>query len=122
MLLLLLLLLLLMPSQVFEVQAWLAVVVGGLLSYNIIFPTDEPSIARLMGMWSIWCVLLLLLTAVGSSCSCGCTPFCCCMCTHAPAPSFVALHCVLAMASRHAARQADAHAGRQQAGCQSCTL
>jgi hypothetical protein len=40
--------------QVFEVQAWLAVVVGGLLSYNVIFPTDEPSIARLMGMWSIW--------------------------------------------------------------------
>jgi hypothetical protein len=40
--------------QVFEVQAWLAVVVGGLLSFNVIFPTDEPSIARLMGMWSIW--------------------------------------------------------------------
>jgi hypothetical protein len=56
--LLLLPLLLLLFLQVFEVQAWLAVVVGGLLSYNIIFPTDEPSIARLMGMWSIWCVML----------------------------------------------------------------
>ncbi|KAK9805652.1 hypothetical protein WJX72_010235 [[Myrmecia] bisecta] len=39
---------------IFEVQAWLSLVVGGLLSYNIIFPTDEPSIARLIGMWSIW--------------------------------------------------------------------
>ena len=28
--------------------------VGGLLSFNLLFPTDEPSIPRLMGMWSIW--------------------------------------------------------------------
>eukprot|EP00192_Tetraselmis_astigmatica_P019893 CAMPEP_0117681124 /NCGR_PEP_ID=MMETSP0804-20121206/18780_1 /TAXON_ID=1074897 /ORGANISM="Tetraselmis astigmatica, Strain CCMP880" /LENGTH=188 /DNA_ID=CAMNT_0005490791 /DNA_START=315 /DNA_END=881 /DNA_ORIENTATION=- len=40
--------------QIFDVQAWLAVVVGGLLSYNVLFPSDEPTIARLMGMWSIW--------------------------------------------------------------------
>jgi hypothetical protein len=40
--------------NVFEVQAWVAMVAGGLLSFNLIFPTDEPSIARLMGMWSIW--------------------------------------------------------------------
>ena len=40
--------------NVFEVQAWLAVVVGGLLSFNLLLPTDEPSIPRLMGMWSIW--------------------------------------------------------------------
>jgi hypothetical protein len=39
---------------VFDVQAWLALVVGGLLSFNVIFPSDEPDIARLMGMWSIW--------------------------------------------------------------------
>lgn len=39
---------------VFDVQAWLALVVGGLLSFNIIFPSDEPDIARLLGMWSIW--------------------------------------------------------------------
>lgn len=39
---------------VFEVQAWLALAVGGLLSFNIIFPSDQPDIARLMGMWSIW--------------------------------------------------------------------
>jgi hypothetical protein len=39
---------------VFEVQAWLSIVVGGLLSFNIIFPTDDPSIPRLMGMWSVW--------------------------------------------------------------------
>lgn len=35
--------------NVFEVQAWLAVVVGGLLSFNLIFPSEEPNIARLMG-------------------------------------------------------------------------
>eukprot|EP00879_Flechtneria_rotunda_P019962 GHRR01020983.1.p2 GENE.GHRR01020983.1~~GHRR01020983.1.p2 ORF type:complete len:161 (+),score=43.21 GHRR01020983.1:695-1177(+) len=40
--------------QVFEYQAWLALVVGGLLSFNVIYPTEQPSIARLMGMWSIW--------------------------------------------------------------------
>lgn len=40
--------------NIFEYQAWLALLVGGLLSFNIIYPTDEPSIARLMGMWSIW--------------------------------------------------------------------
>ena len=27
---------------------------GGLLSFNLIFPSDQPDIARLMGMWSIW--------------------------------------------------------------------
>lgn len=41
-------------TQVFEVQAWVALVAGGLLSFNVIFPTDDPSIPRLMGMWSIW--------------------------------------------------------------------
>jgi len=40
--------------QVFEVQAYLAIVVGGLLAFNVIYPSDEPSIARLMGMWSLW--------------------------------------------------------------------
>jgi hypothetical protein len=34
---------------VFEVQAWVALAVGGLLSFNVLFPTDEPSIPRLMG-------------------------------------------------------------------------
>ena len=29
-------------------------VVGGLLSFNILFPSDKPDIARLLGMWSIW--------------------------------------------------------------------
>lgn len=27
---------------------------GGLLSFNILFPSDQPDIARLLGMWSIW--------------------------------------------------------------------
>lgn len=40
--------------NVFEYQAWLALVVGGLLSFNVLWPTDEPSIPRLLGMWSIW--------------------------------------------------------------------
>ncbi|KAK3236665.1 hypothetical protein CYMTET_53209 [Cymbomonas tetramitiformis] len=39
---------------IFEVQAYLAVVVGGLLAFNVIYPSDEPNIARLLGMWSIW--------------------------------------------------------------------
>lgn len=39
---------------VFEVQAWLALVVGGALSFNLLFPSNEPDIARLIGMWSIW--------------------------------------------------------------------
>ena len=34
---------------VFEVQAWLALVVGGLLSFNVLFPSDQPDIARLLG-------------------------------------------------------------------------
>eukprot|EP00798_Chlamydomonas_sp_ICE-L_P007778 gene7778-965_t len=40
--------------KVFEYQAWLGMVVGGLLSFNLIFPTDEPAIPRLLGMWAIW--------------------------------------------------------------------
>lgn len=40
--------------DIFGVQAWLSVAVGGLLSFNLIFPSDEPSVARLIGMWSIW--------------------------------------------------------------------
>ncbi|EFN57343.1 hypothetical protein CHLNCDRAFT_13259, partial [Chlorella variabilis] len=39
---------------VFEVQAWAALALGGLLSFNLIFPSDQPDIARLLGMWSIW--------------------------------------------------------------------
>ncbi|GFR42054.1 hypothetical protein Agub_g2870 [Astrephomene gubernaculifera] len=40
--------------NVFEYQAWICLVAGGLLSFNLIWPTDEPSIPRLLGMWSIW--------------------------------------------------------------------
>ncbi len=35
--------------NVFEYQSWICLVAGGLLSFNIIYPTDEPSIARLLG-------------------------------------------------------------------------
>ncbi|GJN14248.1 hypothetical protein PR202_gb01046 [Eleusine coracana subsp. coracana] len=28
--------------------------VGGALSFNLVFPSTEPDIWRLMGMWSIW--------------------------------------------------------------------
>ena len=34
---------------VFEVQAALAVVVGGLLAFNVIWPSDQPNVARLLG-------------------------------------------------------------------------
>ncbi|GIL77180.1 hypothetical protein Vretimale_3157 [Volvox reticuliferus] len=40
--------------DIFEYQSWICLVAGGLLSFNIIWPTDEPSIPRLLGMWSIW--------------------------------------------------------------------
>lgn len=39
---------------VFEVQAALSLVAGGLLAFNVVLPSDEPSIARLMGMWMCW--------------------------------------------------------------------
>ncbi|KAL8054933.1 hypothetical protein ABFX02_04G024400 [Erythranthe guttata] len=39
---------------VFEVQAYASLLIGGALSYNLIFPSNEPDIWRLMGMWSIW--------------------------------------------------------------------
>ena len=34
---------------VFEVQAWAALAVGGLLSFNLIFPSDHPDVARMLG-------------------------------------------------------------------------
>eukprot|EP01025_Chloroclados_australasicus_P006711 TRINITY_DN12139_c0_g3_i2.p1 TRINITY_DN12139_c0_g3~~TRINITY_DN12139_c0_g3_i2.p1 ORF type:complete len:207 (+),score=13.47 TRINITY_DN12139_c0_g3_i2:108-728(+) len=40
--------------NVFTVQAWACLVLGGLLSYNVIFPSDQPDLWRLMGMWSAW--------------------------------------------------------------------
>ncbi|CAL0310334.1 unnamed protein product [Lupinus luteus] len=39
---------------VFEVQAYASMLFGGALSFNLIFPSDQPDIWRLMGMWSIW--------------------------------------------------------------------
>ncbi|KAL2238905.1 UNVERIFIED_CONTAM: Auxin-binding protein T92 [Sesamum indicum] len=39
---------------VFEVQGYASLLVGGALSFNLIFPSNEPDIWRLMGMWSIW--------------------------------------------------------------------
>ncbi|XP_009617107.1 protein RESISTANCE TO PHYTOPHTHORA 1, chloroplastic [Nicotiana tabacum] len=39
---------------VFEVQAYASMFLGGALSFNLIFPSNEPDIWRLMGMWSIW--------------------------------------------------------------------
>lgn len=33
----------------FPLQAWAALAVGGLLSFNLIFPSDQPDIARLIG-------------------------------------------------------------------------
>ncbi|KAI5069406.1 hypothetical protein GOP47_0015707 [Adiantum capillus-veneris] len=39
---------------VFEVQGYVSMAFGGLLSYNLIFPSSDPDIWRLMGMWSVW--------------------------------------------------------------------
>lgn len=39
---------------VFEVQGYVSLLLGGALSFNLIFPSTEPDIWRLMGMWSIW--------------------------------------------------------------------
>ncbi|KAF3436349.1 hypothetical protein FNV43_RR23441 [Rhamnella rubrinervis] len=39
---------------VFEVQGYASMLLGGVLSFNLIFPSNEPDIWRLMGMWSIW--------------------------------------------------------------------
>ncbi|KAJ0980725.1 hypothetical protein J5N97_008980 [Dioscorea zingiberensis] len=38
----------------FEVQGYASMLIGGALSFNLIFPSNEPDIWRLMGMWSIW--------------------------------------------------------------------
>jgi hypothetical protein len=34
---------------IFEYQAWIAMAAGALLSYNVLFATDGPSIPRLLG-------------------------------------------------------------------------
>ncbi|XP_062179545.1 protein RESISTANCE TO PHYTOPHTHORA 1, chloroplastic [Phragmites australis] len=39
---------------VFEVQGYASMLMGGALSFNLVFPSNEPDIWRLMGMWSIW--------------------------------------------------------------------
>lgn len=40
--------------RVFEVQGYASLLLGGALSFNLVFPSNEPDIWRLMGMWSIW--------------------------------------------------------------------
>ncbi|KAJ8467110.1 hypothetical protein OPV22_029662 [Ensete ventricosum] len=40
--------------SVFEVQGYASMFLGGALSFNLIFPSNQPDIWRLMGMWSIW--------------------------------------------------------------------
>ena len=39
---------------IFEVQGYESMLLGGALSFNLIFPLNEPDVWRLMGMWSIW--------------------------------------------------------------------
>ncbi|VFQ62577.1 unnamed protein product [Cuscuta campestris] len=39
---------------VFEVQGYASMLLGGALSFNLVFPSNDPDIWRLMGMWSIW--------------------------------------------------------------------
>uniref|UniRef100_A0A803L383 Uncharacterized protein n=1 Tax=Chenopodium quinoa TaxID=63459 RepID=A0A803L383_CHEQI len=40
--------------SVFEIQGYASMLLGGVLSFNLVFPSNEPDIWRLMGMWSIW--------------------------------------------------------------------
>lgn len=40
--------------QIFEIQGYASMVLGGVLSFNLLFPSNEPDLWRLMGMWSIW--------------------------------------------------------------------
>jgi len=40
--------------KVFEVQGYASMFLGGVLSFNLLFPSSEPDLWRLMGMWSIW--------------------------------------------------------------------
>lgn len=39
---------------VFEVQALASVAVGGLLACNVLFPSEGATVARMLGMWSVW--------------------------------------------------------------------
>ena len=52
-----------MLYTVFEVQAAISLVVGGLLACNVILPSDEPNIAKLMGMWMAWIITVPSLRA-----------------------------------------------------------
>lgn len=40
--------------SIFEWQAYISMAFGGLLAFNLLFPSEEPDIWRLMGMWSVW--------------------------------------------------------------------
>nr|XP_018439187.1 PREDICTED: uncharacterized protein LOC108811618 isoform X1 [Raphanus sativus] len=40
--------------KVFEVQGYASMFLGGVLSFNLLFPSTQPDLWRLMGMWSIW--------------------------------------------------------------------
>ncbi|XP_074312178.1 protein RESISTANCE TO PHYTOPHTHORA 1, chloroplastic [Silene latifolia] len=40
--------------SIFEIQGYVSMFLGGLLSFNLVFPSNEPDLWRLMGMWSIW--------------------------------------------------------------------
>ena len=40
--------------SIFEIQAYISMLFGRILSYNLVFPSDHPDIWRLMGMWSVW--------------------------------------------------------------------
>lgn len=60
---------------IFEVQGYASMLLGGVLSFNLIFPSNEPDIWRLMGMWSIWmfskcCFLFIVINELLHICVC----------------------------------------------------
>ena len=40
--------------NLFTVQGYASVVLGGLLAFNVLAPSEGPSMMRAFGMWSIW--------------------------------------------------------------------
>ena len=40
--------------NLFTVQGYASLAVGGLLAFNVVAPSEGPSVTRALGMWSVW--------------------------------------------------------------------
>ena len=43
-----------MLYNLFTAQGYLSLAVGGLLAFNVVAPSEGPSVMRALGMWSVW--------------------------------------------------------------------